>query len=351
MHLKTYAMLNPIIETSKISELKKYLSGAEKIVITTHTAPDGDALGSSLAMSQLLSHFGKRVHVVTPDVPPETLSFIPSVKEVVPYTKYTDFATKLFAEAELILCLDFNSAHRVDRMENLLLETKAPKILIDHHTNPDDFPVLAISHPEISSTCMLLFRVICQCGWLNHINKTIATCIYIGMMTDTGNFSYNSQDPNIYIVIAELLHRGIDKDELYRKAFNVKKESQLRLNGYAIDQKMKIYPEHAAALISLTLEELDKYSYDKGDTEGLVNMPLAIPGVKYVAFIREGKEYTKISMRSVGNVPVNEFCSKHFGGGGHINAAGGEYSGSIDDAIKIYEAALPDFDKYIKNKN
>ena len=182
------------------------------------------------------------------------------------------------------------------------------------------------------------------------IDKTVAECIYTGMMTDTGNFSYNSQDPDLYIVISDLLRRGINKDELYRLAFNVKKESQLRLNGYAIDQKLTIYPEHHAASIVLTMEELSRYSYENGDTEGLVNVPLAIPGVEYVAFIREGKEYMKISMRSVGDVPVNKFCSDYFNGGGHINAAGGEYYGTLAEAVSKFEEALPTFDEYISKK-
>lgn len=340
-------MLSPIIETSKIEKIRDLISSAENIVITTHTSPDGDALGSSLALSGMLTQFGKRVHIITPDIPAATLRFIPGTKEIVSYAKYPEFAQKLFNEANLIFGLDYNDAHRIGDMEQVILNAKAPKVLIDHHTNPAGFPDVIISHPEISSTCMLLFRVFCQLGWVTKIDKIIATYIYVGMMTDTGNFSYNSLDPALYIVIAELLKKGINKDEIYRKAFNVKKESQLRLNGYAIDQKMVIYKEHHAALITLTIAELEKYDYNNGDTEGLVNVPLSIPGVEYVAFIREGKEYVKISMRSVGDVPVNEFCTRHFNGGGHINASGGEFYGTLEDAVKEFEKGLNELDKYI----
>ena len=217
-------MLSPIIETSKIEKIRDLISSAENIVITTHTSPDGDALGSSLALSGMLKQFGKRVHIITPDIPAATLRFIPGTKEIVSYAKYPEFAQKLFDEANLVFGLDYNDAHRIGDMEQVILNAKAPKVLIDHHTNPADFPDVIISHPEISSTCMLLFRVFCQLGWVTKIDKTIATYIYVGMMTDTGNFSYNSLDPALYIVIAELLKKGINKDEIYRKAFNVKKE-------------------------------------------------------------------------------------------------------------------------------
>ncbi|MGM9800203.1 MAG: bifunctional oligoribonuclease/PAP phosphatase NrnA [Muribaculaceae bacterium] len=343
-------MLSPIIKQSKIDNLRQLIDGARNIVITTHLSPDGDALGSSLALCRVLAKMGKNVRVVTPDVPTATLMFLPGVKDVLAYTKYGELVEMLFGAANLIICLDFNDAHRVDRMEHLLLKSRAAKVMIDHHKNPSDFTVLTISHPEISSTCMLLYRVLFQLGLSNMIDKTVAECIYTGMMTDTGNFSYNSQDPDLYIVISDLLRRGINKDELYRLAFNVKKESQLRLNGYAIDQKLTVYPEHHAASIVLTMEELAKYSYENGDTEGLVNVPLAIPGVEYVAFIREGKEYMKISMRSVGDVPVNKFCSDYFNGGGHINAAGGEYYGTLAEAVSKFEEALPTFDEYISKK-
>ncbi len=340
-------MLSPIIESDKIEKLRSLIANADKIVITVHLSPDGDALGSALAMAAMLGQFGKTVHVVTPDVPTQSLMFVPGVKDVLPYTKYEEFVSKLVNEADLLFSLDYNAAYRVGKMKNLILEAKAPKVMIDHHIDPEDFPTVTISHPEISSTCMLLFRVFCQLGWMPRIDKTIATCIYIGMMTDTGNFSYNSLDPDLYIAISELLKKGINKDELYRQAFNVKSENCLRLNGYAIDRKMKIYKEHHAALITLTLDELEHYGYNTGDTEGLVNVPLSIPGVEYVAFIREGKEYVKVSMRSVGDVPVNKFCSDNFNGGGHLNAAGGEYYGAFADAVKKFEEGLKEFDQYI----
>lgn len=344
-------MLNRILDESKIKQLKKLIDGAEKIVITCHLAPDGDALGSTLALWRILTSIGKSVHVVTPDVPAQSLMYVPGAKEIVPYTRFDEFSRQLFSEAELIICLDFNALHRVDRLQPLLESATAPKVLIDHHINPEPFADVVISHPEISSTCMLLFRVICAMGWESLITKTVASCIYIGMMTDTGNFSYNSSDPYLYIVIAELLRKGIDKDRLYKLAFNTKSETMLRLNGFALSERMTLFPEHHAAMIVLSLEDLERFNYKQGDTEGLVNMPLAMPEVEYVVYFREGSDYVKVSSRSEGDIPVNHLCENYFNGGGHKNAAGGEFHGTLEEATAAFIAALPEYDKYLKNKD
>lgn len=339
--------LNSIIDPKSADRLSQLIDGAEKIVITCHTSPDGDALGSSLALMHLLTGLGKQAQVVTPDVAPDSLRFVPGVKEIVAFTRHEEFARQLFAEADLVLCVDFNAVKRLDRLAPLLEECKAPKALIDHHLEPERFADVIISHPEQSSTCMLLFRLLCQMGWVELIDRKVASCIYIGMMTDTGNFSYNDSDPEIYQVIAFLMECGIDKDRLYRLAFNTKSENQLRLNAYAIAEKMEVLHDHGAALITLDKKELERYGYKKGDTEGLVNQPLAIPGVRYSVFLREGDDYVKVSARSTGDLPVDRLCSEYFNGGGHKNAAGGEFYGSLQQAIEIFHNATKEFDKYL----
>ncbi len=344
-------MLNRLISEDKINGLKKLIDNAEKIVVTCHLTPDGDAMGSSLAMYHMLSALGKKVHVVTPDVPASYLMFIPGAKEIIPFTRFEDFARQLFREADLVICLDFNALHRIDRLRPLVEQSPAEKVLIDHHINPEDFAGITISHPEQSSTCLLLFRVLCQLGYARIMDRKTATCILTGMMTDTGNFQYNSIDPDIYIVVAELLKKGVDKYRIYKLAFNTKSESQMRLNAYAISQKMTVFPEHRAAMIVLTLDELKEFNYQQGDTEGLVNMPLAMPDVEYVGYLREGKDYVKVSTRSEGEVPVNELCANHFNGGGHKNAAGGEFYGTLDDCVKAFVEALPEMDKYVNKNN
>ena len=184
-------------------------------------------------------------------------------------------------------------------------------------------------------------------GYFNEITKEGAECIYTGMMTDTGNFSYNSNDPDLYVVIAELIRKGINKDEIYKRVMDTKTVSTLRLNGYAVGTKMQIFPEHKAALITLTQKELDDYDYQKGDTEGLVNAPLAIPEVTYSVFLRDDKRYIKVSSRSKGDFPVNKLCEKYFNGGGHVNAAGGEFEGTLDEAVEVFMSSLAENDRYL----
>lgn len=339
-------MLSRIVDENKIKALRSLLERSQKIVITCHVSPDGDAIGSSLALYHVLSSIGKSVKVVTPDMVPKSLIFLPGAKEIIPYSKYTEFGAKLLAEAQLIFCLDFNSMSRVDEMAATLMSTSAPKVLIDHHLFPEDFAEVTISHPEVSSTCMLLFRVLCRLELFEKIKRMAAECIYTGMMTDTGNFTYNSNDPDIYVVIAELLKKGVDKDALYSKVCNTNTVSALRLNSYAIYDKMRLYPEHHASLITLSKDELLQFGYQKGDTEGLVNIPLSVPGIQYSIFMREDQKYVKISARSKGDFPVNKICEKYFGGGGHKNAAGGEYIGSLEEAIALFNKIMAENDSF-----
>ncbi|MBQ7042938.1 MAG: bifunctional oligoribonuclease/PAP phosphatase NrnA [Muribaculaceae bacterium] len=341
-------MISRVLKENKIRELRLLLERCENIVITCHVSPDGDAIGSSLAMYHVLNVLGKNVKIVTPDMLPKNLLFLPGAKEIVPFTKYGDFGRQLFANADLIFCLDFNAPYRVDKMADVLLKSKAKKVLIDHHLDPENFADVVISHPEMSSTCLLVFRVLCRLELFNQINKKAAECIYTGMMTDTGNFTYNSEDPDIYIIIAELLKKGINKDYLYSKVCNTHSESRIRLNGYAVSQKMQLFPEHQVALITLTQDELRKYGYEKGDTESLVNIPLSIPEITYSVFMRDDVEYIKVSTRSKGDFAVNRICESYFNGGGHKNAAGGEFRGTLDEAVGVFMSILDENDKYLK---
>ena len=278
---------------------------------------------------------------------PKSLLFLPGAKEAVAYTRHEEFATRLLNEADLIFCLDFNEPRRVDRLEPALLGTKAPKVLIDHHLHPGDFADVIISHPEASSTSMLVFRMLCRLELFDRIDRQAAECIFTGMMTDTGNFSYNSNEPDLYIVIAELLKKGIDKDRLYQRACNTFSESSLRLNGYALSEKMELLTDHRCSLITLDADELQRFSYEKGDTEGLVNKPLAMPEIIWSVYLREDPGQIKVSMRSKGSFPVNEVCKQVFGGGGHLNAAGGEFHGTLEQAVERLLEAMPLFDRYL----
>lgn len=341
----TIDMLSRIIDENKIKTLRQILEHNDNIVITCHISPDGDAIGSSLGLAHVLSDIGKNVKVITPDMPPKNLMFLPGAKDIVVYTKYEEFATRLIDKADVIFALDYNDLKRVDRLGQYIEQSRGEKVMIDHHLFPGNFARVVISNPEVSSTSMLIFRVLCRLELYPLISREAAMCIYTGMMTDTGNFSYNSNDPDLYIVISELLKKGVDKDMIYSRVFNSNTESRLRLNGYAIDQKMKIFPEHRAALISLSRAELNQYHYQKGDTESLVNVPLSIPDIVYSFFIREESDYIKVSARSKGDFAVNEICERCFNGGGHKNAAGGEFYGTLSECEQMFLSTLDENDK------
>lgn len=341
--------MDVILERDKTAQVRNILNHSLRVVITCHISPDGDALGSSLGLCRVLRNAGKDARVLTPDTPPKNLMFLPGAQNITVYSRYEAFANRLLADADLIFCLDYNDSKRVDLVAPGLLASKAAKVMIDHHLGPDTFPDVVISHPEISSTSALIFKVISDIGYSRYIDREAAEAIYTGMMTDTGNFSYNSNDPDLYRIIAKLLEKGIDKDAIYKKVYFNNSINRLKLNGYALCNKLSYFPEHRSAIITLTRDELNEYHYQKGDTEDLVNKPLTCPDVVYSVFMREETDYIKISTRSKGNFPVNKLCEAYFNGGGHLNAAGGEFYGTLDEAVDRLGEAMEAFDKYLPN--
>ncbi len=335
------------LEAAEVEQLRRLLEENDDIVITCHVTPDGDAVGSSLALWHLLTSMGKRATVVTPDDLPKNLSVLPGTASIVVNQRQEHKAADAFSRAGLVCCLDFNALMRVERVAPLVKAATCPKVLIDHHLGPEDFATLTISRPASSSTCYLLYSLIVAMGWADRISLPVAECVYAGMMTDTGNFSYNSNDYGLYLAVANLVARGVDKDRLYSQIVNSSSINRLRLNGYALAEKMKVYPAHRAALISLTRAELNRYHYERGDTESLVNRPLSAPDVVYSVFLREEEGYVKVSTRSKGDFPVNKLCENHFGGGGHKNAAGGEFRGTMTRAIELFESILDEYDRYL----
>lgn len=271
---------------------------------------------------------------------------LPGAKEIVDAAKYYDFACSLLKDSDLVLCLDFNDTKRVGRLREALEQSPARKIVIDHHLGPDIAADVVISHPEMSSTAYLLFRFLCRLKLFNFIGKEAATCILAGMMTDTGNFTYNCNDPEEYVVVAELVRKGADKERLYNQLFNTFTANCMRLNSYAILRKMELFQQAGGALISLSREELNRFQYTRGDTEGLVNRPLAIPGIRFSVFMRQESDCIRVSMRSRGTFPVNMVCQKYFNGGGHLNAAGGEFRGTLDEAVAFLKSKLPEISKF-----
>ena len=335
-------MLTKVIAQAEVDHVEKWFDRAEKIVIVSHVSPDGDAIGSSLGLYHFLNSQDKNVNVIVPNAFPDFLHWMPGAKDVIVYNKYKEYADKLINEADVVCCLDFNVLSRIDEMEEVVKNTPARKMMVDHHLYPGDFCRITISHPEISSTSELVFRLICQLGNFSDISKEGAECIYTGMMTDTGGFTYNSNDREIYYIISELLSNGIDKDAIYRKVFNTYSEGRLRLMGYVLYDKMQVFPEFNAALIWLDCNEQKRFQYVKGDTEGFVNIPLSIKNVRFSVFLREDteKDMIKVSLRSVGTFPCNKVASEFFNGGGHLNASGGEFYGTMEEAINLFKQAL-----------
>jgi len=345
-------MIKNVFEQSKVDLFETFCNEAKNIVIVTHVSPDGDAIGSSLGLAQFLVQRGKFVHIIVPNSFPAFLCWLKGANEIIVYDKNIEKADSIIEKSDLICCLDFNSIKRIDKMEEVIGKSLARKVMLDHHLFPDSFCNLTMSYPELTSTSEGIFRLIYRMNGYDNITKEGAEAIYVGMMTDTGGFTYNSNTPDLYFIIIQLLAKGIDKDDIYRKVYNTYSEERLRMMGFVLYEKMQVFHEFGSALITLTNKELDKFKYVKGDTEGFVNIPLSIKDVCFSTFMREDtqKNMIKISLRSVGDFPCNQVASEFFNGGGHKNASGGEVYGTMEDAIELYKRALIKFEDLLVNK-
>ena len=335
-------MINSIIDQTTIERLRSLINGAQRIAITCHKSPDGDALGSTLALCHVLRRLGKDAVVITPDMAPKALEFIPSVRDLVVYTRQELRVRNILKDAQLLFCLDFNSLHRIDRLGELIEPLNVKRVLIDHHLDPEDIFDVVISHPEASSTCELVFRVLMQMGLLRFMDRHAASCLYVGLLTDTGGFAYGCDAPEFYEIVSSIMRRHIDRVTLYNRAMNTFSAESLRIQGYALSEKMQLFPDQGASLIVLDKQELERFNYSRGDTESLVNRPLAIPGIYWSVFMREDADRVKVSCRSQGDFSVSGICNKYFNGGGHENAAGGDFMGSVDEAVAVFRQVLAD---------
>ena len=334
--------------------MKEIVEKAKKIVILTHMAPDGDAMGSALAMYHyVMDRFAQSsVHVIVPNAFAAFFNWMPGADAIKVYEKEPDACNALIAEADLFICTDFNDPKRISTAGEKMMANPAPKILIDHHlkgTEDNGQWTKDYSDPAASSACEIVYRLINNDQ--SPITNPIATCLYTGLMTDTGNFAYSSSRPEVFEMAAALLRAGIDKEYIFHSVFDQFSIDRMRLTGFALYRKMRIYPEHHLALITLSADELDQFHYQPGDCEGLVNMPLQIGEVFYSVLMREErpkpgtpKPRIRISFRSQGNRPVNVWANEVFHGGGHANASGGELFGSLAQAVALFEKT---YKKYI----
>jgi len=340
-----------ILTSDQVAQLSHLISDAKNIIITCHKSPDGDAIGSTLGWAEYLRSIGKEPTIIVPDQYPDFLSWIPNTEKIVRYDKHPEKCDMLFKIADLVFCLDYNTTSRVDEMEKALVSSTAPKVLIDHHLDPDVPAVLTISHPDLSSTCELVFRIVWQLDGFNRLSKLFAIPIYCGMMTDTGGFLYNSTRSEIYFIIGELLTKHIDKDKIYRNVYHNYSESRIRLMGFVMYEKLVYLPESHAAYYSLTRQEQKRFHFIKGDAEGLVNIPQQIKGLKLSISLREDTDKPNIvwvSLRSVDDFPCNKMAEEFFNGGGHLNASGGRINGTMEEAIAIVNQAIKAYDTLLR---
>ncbi len=321
--------------------LKTFIEDSDQIVLLPHTSPDGDALGATGAWFDVLTtaYPNKEVFVVSPDDVEAYLSWLPFDDHFVSFYQEPENAVRLIQEADLILHLDHNQVKRIRYPELISAvydNTKANRVLIDHHELPDNDFDLVFSYPELSSTCELSFMLIKELDYKSKLSAKGATFLLSGLVTDTGRFMYACFYPEIFQNFSELLALGADYPMIIDRLSYHNKEAQLRLQGYMLDKKMDLYPELRTAILMLSQDEMIERGITKGDTEGLVNLPLTIEGIDSCCFIREDKSQIKLSFRSIGDFPVNRLAMNGFGGGGHINAAGAEFNGSLEEAKNIY---------------
>ena len=344
-------MLKNIMTESECSLLRSLISNAGTIVLCCHQNPDGDALGSCLGWSEYLQTLDKDAVIIVPDQFPDYLRWLPNTEKIIRYDKHQERADLLLKTADVIFCLDFNTAARTDKMADTLLATQAKRVLIDHHLGPDMPTVLTVSHPEASSTSELVFRIVWQLEAFEQQTKKFAVPVYCGMMTDTGGFTYNSSDPDIFFIISQLLTKGINKDKIYRNVYHNYSENRLRLTGYVMLEKLVVDAARHASYFTLSRKDLRRFNFVKGDAEGLVNMPLQIKGLKLSVSLREDTEKDNliwVSLRSVDDFPCNKVAEQFFNGGGHLNASGGRLYCSMDEAVKVVQQAFLHFEGMLK---
>jgi bifunctional oligoribonuclease and PAP phosphatase NrnA len=329
------------MNTKKVESVKQLLNQSKKIVIIPHRNPDGDAMGSCLGLYHILNQLGHSVQVVSPNEYPDFLAWMPSAEKVLVYESNTNESKRVLKEAEVIFTLDFNALHRTGVMGDFLKELNVPFVMIDHHEKPDDYATVTYSDTQISSTCEMVYLFAQALGWNDLMDKTVGTCLYTGMMTDTGSFKYASTTASTHRIVAELKDLGVETATVHHLLFDNNSPNRLQILGQAL-QNLKLLPQYKTSYISLSQDELNKYNYKKGDTEGIVNYGLSIKDIIFTAFFSENKEegIIKISFRSIGDFDVNQFARNYFEGGGHKNAAGGKSALSLQETVNKFETIL-----------
>ncbi len=331
-----------------LEALKKLLNTPQDVVILTHRNPDGDAVGSSLGLSLFLQKNGHNVKIIAPSDYPDFLSWMPQANDIVIYDHDPEEVERIVKRATLIFCLDFNSLDRIDKAGELVDEARCPKVMIDHHLFPEPFADFILSETTASSTCELVYDFIHLVGRGEDLDKVIGECLFTGILTDTGSFTY-SNSPKLFRTVAHLLEIGVDDLRLQDLIFNSMNEKQLRILGHCLYNRLEIIPEFHTGIITLTKEDYTFFDINRGDTEGVVNFLLKLRDVKLAAFIHEQPKIVKLSLRSKGDIDVQDMAKLHFRGGGHKNAAGGASFHSLSVTVRRFKEILPEYKEQLES--
>ena len=321
-----------------VDSFKNIITDNDSFIITTHRGPDGDAMGSSMAIYNLLVNLKKDVKVIIPNSYPNFLSWLPNIENVINHEENNSNISNLISKVDVIIMLDFNDLSRIQNLDSYVSNSKAKKILIDHHQDPDlSICDLSFCDTTYSSTCELLYMILNQAKF--NLTKNIADCLYTGILTDTGSFKFSCTTKNTHISVGDLISKGVNATEISNLIYNNYSHDRIKLLGHCLINKLKIY-NNSSAIISLSEDELKKFNFKKGDTEGIINYALSIKEVIFAVFIVEKDNIVKLSFRSLGNVNVQEISKRYFGGGGHFNAAGAKSDLSLDKTIKKVEIII-----------
>lgn len=341
-----------IISEQDGSKLEALLHDSQHIVVTCHTNPDGDAVGSMTALIHLLARLGHHAVGIAPDRWPDNLQWIPGADKLLNYSKQKEEADALINDADLIFMMDHNALSRMKDLGEAIGKSKARRVMIDHHLDPDrECCDLVVSVPSFCAACEVLFRLMEDMRWTKELTYDEATCIYSGMMTDTGGFTFASNRPEVFLVVSRLLQTGIDKDKIYRNVYYTGSPDRYRLMGYLLYVKMEVMRDLNASIMSLTNEERRQFKIRQGETDGYVNLPLQIEHMKLSVFLREDTErkgVVRVSLRSVDDFPCNQMSEEFFNGGGHKNASGGTIYGTMDEAIELVHKAIRKYAQLLK---
>ncbi len=338
-----------VMNKEDIQEVKALLSSPQKIVIIPHKNPDGDAIGSTLGLFHFFKNQGQEAVVIAPNDFPKFLKWMPAQEKIINFEKNKLTAKRHIDDATLIFTLDFNHFSRVGDMQESLEKANGTFIMIDHHQEPDDYATVTYSDVSMSSTCEMVYNFIEAINGISKITPEIANCLYTGIMTDTGSFKYSSTTSRTHRVVANLIDNGAENMAIHNKVFNTNSPSRLHILGCAL-KNMVILEEYNTVYITLSQEELDKYNFKKGDTEGIVNYGLTLDNIIFAVIFIENKEegIIKISLRSQGDFSVNEFARTHFYGGGHNNAAGGRSDDSLEETTTKFVGLLSNYKEKLK---